>query len=338
MAVSSTPFLSDVMNHTYDAIVIGGGTAGLTAALYLGRSRRRTLVLAGGAPRNAPAHAAYGVFTRDGTPPLDLLRLARADAEAYPTVEIRDTEARSARTVVLATGVVDELPDVPGVRHAWGGGLFHCPYCHGYEVRDRPLGVWVNNDHTLHMVTLLRGWSDDITILTDGPAVFPAADRRTLDALGIPVIEARIRALDVEGSDVRGVVFQDGARLDLGGILIGVPQRERSGIPASLGVETNETGHIATDVFGMTSVPGSLPRATSRHPCSRSRWRRGRARPRRPASTVRWQRGCAPRGREGPTPVLSELDARLGAASKRAPTLPAARLARKPVERVGERA
>ena len=263
------------MSQTYDTVVVGAGTAGLTAALYLGRSRRRTLVLSGGAPRNAPARAAYGVFTRDGTPPLDLLRVARADLDAYPSVEVRDAHALgvtgtegnftvalgggahvSARTVVLATGVVDDLPDVPGVREAWGGGLFHCPYCHGYEVRDRPLGVWVNGDHTLHMATLLRGWSDDLTVLTNGPAVFADADRATLRALGIPVVETPIAALDVDGADVRGVRFQDGAHLALGGILIGVPQRERSGIAEALGAETTESGHVATDTFGATSVSG----------------------------------------------------------------------------------
>src|SRR5688572_26763737 len=144
----------------YDAVVVGGGVAGLSAALILGRARRRVSVWDGGAPRNAPAQHAHGFLSRDGIPPLDLLRLAREELEVYPSVEVKaeevarafatprgfsltSTEGQTieARKLVLATGVTDVLPEIPGLPQLWGCGVYHCPYCHGWEVRDKPWGV-----------------------------------------------------------------------------------------------------------------------------------------------------------------------------------------------------
>ena len=269
------PSTNGAASGPLDVVVVGAGTAGLSAALILGRSRRRAVVLDGGPPRNAPAHAAYGVFTRDGTPPGELLRLARADLRPYPSVGVRegratgvtggdgaftvslgDGTALHARKVVLATGVVDELPDVPGVAELWGGDLFHCPYCHGWEVQGRALGVWSNGPHTAEVAVLLRGWSTDLTVLTDGPSALGADDAARLAALGVPVREDRVAALEHDGGALRAVRFQDSSRLALGGVLVSVPQRERSGLPAALGCETDETGHVATDASGETSVPG----------------------------------------------------------------------------------
>ena len=269
------PLPDGTASQPLDVVIVGAGTAGLAAALILGRSRRRTVVLDGGPPRNAPAHSAYGVFTRDGTPPQELLRLARADLRPYPSVEVREALASGVsgadgdfavaleggttlrtRKVILATGVVDELPDVPGVAELWGGDLFHCPYCHGWEVRDRALGMWSNNAHTAEVAVLLRGWSTDITVLTDGPSTLDNDETTRLEALGIPIREDRVAALEHEGDALRAVRFQDGSRLALGGVMVSVPQHERSGIPAVLGCETGETGHVATDASGETSVPG----------------------------------------------------------------------------------
>ena len=270
-----SPSANGASDDPLDVVVVGAGTAGLSAALILGRSRRRAVVLDGGPSRNAPAHAAYGVFTRDGTPPEELLRLARADLRPYPSVEVRealasgvtgsdgdfevalsDGTALRARKVVLATGVVDELPDVPGVAELWGGDLFHCPYCHGWEVRDRALGVWSNNAYTAEVAVLLRGWSTDLTVLTDGPSALSGDDAARLAALGIPVRQECVVALEHDGGALRAVRFQGGSRLALGGVLVSVPQHERSGLPAALGCETDETGHVAADAGGETSVPG----------------------------------------------------------------------------------
>ncbi|WP_420455269.1 NAD(P)/FAD-dependent oxidoreductase [Rubrivirga sp.] len=262
------------MPSPYDAVIIGAGTAGLSAAVLLGRSRRRVLVLDGGPPRNAPAPAAHNVFTRDGTPPLDLLRMARADLAAYPNAEVREGRAVgvegaeeafvvalddgaevAARQVVLATGVVDELPEWPGVRELWGGTVFHCPYCHGWEVRERPLAVAMNGPDAADRVVLLRAWSDDVVLLTDGPSEVGAEGQATLDALGAETVEAPVAELVGDGDQLRAVRFADGTEVERGGLLLSPPQREASGLAAALGCETTETGHVAA-TMGRTSVPG----------------------------------------------------------------------------------
>ncbi len=144
----------------YDVVVVGGGSAGLSAALVLGRSRRRTMVLDAGEPRNAPSSGVHGFFSRDGIPPKELLRIAREQLGPYPGVEVRSARATGAsgedgdfevdlddgsvvrtRKLLLAAGVADELPEKPGFKELWGRGVYHCPYCHGWEVRDRPLAV-----------------------------------------------------------------------------------------------------------------------------------------------------------------------------------------------------
>jgi len=174
----------------YDAVVVGAGTAGLSAGLLLGRSRRRILILDGGEPRNAPAAGVHGFFTRDGTSPGELLEIGRAQLEPYPGVERRAERAAgvsgsdgafevaleggetvSTRKLVLATGVSDELPDRPGFKELWGRGVYHCPYCHGWEVRDRPLAVIVGGDEVAERAVLIRNWSRDLVALTDGTSL-----------------------------------------------------------------------------------------------------------------------------------------------------------------------
>ncbi|HYI14449.1 MAG TPA: NAD(P)/FAD-dependent oxidoreductase, partial [Thermomicrobiales bacterium] len=188
----------------FDTVIVGGGTAGLSAALVLGRARRRVLLVSDGPPRNAPADGAHGFFTRDGTPPYELLRIGREQLEPYATVELREIAATgmdrnndeftvtlatgeqvTTRTIVLATGVEDELPAIPGFAELWGRGIYHCPYCHGWEVRDQPLGVYASGEILMHLAPLIRNWSPDVTILTDGPDGLSESQLATLQRLGI---------------------------------------------------------------------------------------------------------------------------------------------------------
>ena len=176
--------------ETYDVAIIGGGPAGLSAALVLGRARRRVVVIDAGTPRNAPAAHMQGFLSRDGTPPAELLRAARAEVRRYGVeiVDDRVVDATAgfalrlaggrtvqARQVLLATGAADELPDVAGARERWGRDFLHCPYCHGWEVRDQPIGVLGSVEHA----HLLRQWTDDVILFTHTTAV-TADERATL--------------------------------------------------------------------------------------------------------------------------------------------------------------
>lgn len=248
----------------YDAAVVGAGAAGLSAALVLGRSGRKVLVLDGGEPRNAPAEASNGFFTRDGVHPGELLRIGREQLGAYPGVEYRAGRAEQAsgadgafeialeggevvlvRKLVLATGVVDELTERSGFREYWGKGVYHCPYCHGWEVRDRPLAVLAGPGAAVERVVLLRNWSRDLVLLTDGEEGLSKDGRERLAALAAPVYEERISHLvgAPEGDPARPggglerIVFESGATLEREGIFYNPPQRQRSGLAHSLGCE-----------------------------------------------------------------------------------------------------
>jgi len=266
----------------YDVVVVGAGSAGLSAALVLGRSRRRTLVLDGGEPRNAPASGAHGFFTRDGVPPLELLRIGREQLQPYRSVEVRwaratgaagedsafevtldDGSVVGARKLVLASGVVDELPETPGFRELWGRGVYHCPYCHGWEVRDRPLAVYARGEEAIERATLIRNWSRDLVVLSDGPSELDAAGLERLSALGVPVKEARISRLagaeDGKDGPVR-VLFEDGAEISCAGIFYMPTMRQRSGLAESLGCEFVEAGPVSVvgsdPLTRETTVPG----------------------------------------------------------------------------------
>ena len=266
----------------YDAVVVGAGTAGLSAALLLGRSRRRVLVLDGGEPRNAPAAGVHGFFTRDGVGPGELLEIGREQLMPYGGVEYRMERATdisgsdgsfkvglgggekvSARKLVLATGVTDELPGRPGFMELWGRGVYHCPYCHGWEMRDRPLAVMAGGQEVAERAVLIRNWSRDLVALTDGSALGDEA-RAGLVALGVQVREERISRLERKGDGSEGlsrIVFEDGSSIEREGLFYGPPQRQRSGLAEALGCEVVAMGPAAEIVkadrmTGQTSVPG----------------------------------------------------------------------------------
>lgn len=270
------------MTDKYDAVIVGAGTAGLSAALALGRSMRRALVLDGGAPRNAPAGHAHNLFTRDGVAPDELLRLGKKDLEKYETVELREGVATGAvgtdgdftvtlsgggsvlaRKVLIASGVVDEMPEIPGFAEAWGRGIHHCPYCHGWEIRNRPLAVYGGGDLAMHSVTLIRNWSRDIFFITDGTEV-QEEDKKKLDALGVPVYEGPISRieLDAEAGKLTGIVLEDGTELEREALFANPPQRQGSELAEMLGceiqyVEMMRAYTISTDPMTReTSVKG----------------------------------------------------------------------------------
>ena len=266
---------------THDVLIVGGGPAGLSAALLLGRSRRSTLLCDGGEPRNATSPAAHSFLTQDGTPPRELRRIAREQLTDYPSVALADTDIVAlvsadgrfeatlgdgrrvaARKVILATGVRDELPGIEGLAELWGGDVFHCPYCHGWEVRDRPLAVLPNGaplDILWHMVTLIRNWSGDVVVLTHGPAPLGAEDRNRLAALGVALREEPIARLEHEEGRLAQIVFEDGTSLPRGAVFLRPVQRPRNELAVRLGCELNDDaipGLIRVDPTWQTTVPG----------------------------------------------------------------------------------
>jgi thioredoxin reductase len=264
----------------YDVLVIGAGSAGLSAALTLGRCRRRVLLADGGAPRNAPSGAVHGFLTRDGVRPAKLLELGRAQLEPYPTVEIRElkitglkkladgfgatgttnqghTWSGTARRVLLATGVEDVLPALPGFRELWGTGVLHCPYCHGYEVRDQPLAVYGQGKAAVGLALLLTNWSSDITVVTDGPGHLSAYGRQRLRQHHIGLRQEPVARL-VGGPDglLRCVEFTDGTYLERKALFLHAPQEQRSSLAADLGAQFTSKGAVWVDKNSQTSIRG----------------------------------------------------------------------------------
>ena len=255
------------MDDIWDCIVIGGGAAGLSAALVLGRARKRTLLVDAGAPSNLPAHGIGGLLGHDDRPPAELYADGRRELAAYPAVSVRDGRVvaatvddtgvtatladgtvERARRVILATGMDYRLPDVPGLAERWGRSVFHCPFCHGWEVRDRPLGVLDGDPATgVHRALLLRGWSDDVTLLTNGPAALAADDRRALEDAGVEVDERPVIGVDGPGDELATISFADGTSRACGGLLVAVVLHQRSALAAQLGLPLAPPTPIAAD-------------------------------------------------------------------------------------------
>jgi thioredoxin reductase len=251
-----------------EVVIIGGGAAGLSAALVLGRARRRTIVFDNGAPSNAPAHAIGGLLGQDGTAPLELLQVGRAQLAELPTVEIREATATTARAeadgvevdgvrakaLLLAGGMRYRRPDLPGLEELWGDTVFHCPFCHGWEVRDQPLAVLADGPHAVALAQLLRAWSDDVVLLTD-PAELERAAQSTLADAGIPVVGKAVSGLRARDGKLDAVLFADGGELPRGGLLIRAPLEPRSSLVGDLGLELTEHGTVAVQGWGKTSAP-----------------------------------------------------------------------------------
>ena len=250
----------------YDVVIVGGGAAGLSAALVLSRARRRVAVVDSGLPRNAPAAHMHGFLSRDGMPPRDLLAAGRAEVSGYGGDLIDDTVATvepgfrvrlargdtlETRRLLVATGLRDELPDIPGLRERFGRDVLHCPYCHGYEVRDQPLVVLGDAGHAL----IVRQWSPEVTFLPHTSAV-TADERARLTARGIPVVEGKAAGLVVTDDRLTGVQLDGGEVVACAAVFVRPRFVPHSSVLADLGCARDENGWAVVDPTGRTSVPG----------------------------------------------------------------------------------
>ncbi|EFV90971.1 FAD-dependent pyridine nucleotide-disulfide oxidoreductase [Dietzia cinnamea P4] len=268
--------MSTRIDDLRDVVVVGGAAAGLSAGLTLARARRRVTVIDAGRPRNAPAEGIHGLLALDGVAPSEYLARGRAEVERYDgevvdgevvgtrpaghgfDVILTDGTVLPTRTLVLAIGVTDELPDVPGVREQWGHGVLHCAYCHGWEVRDQRIGVIATGPMSVHQAVLFHQWSRDITFLTGGRPL-DEQDRVHLDALGIPIVEGGISRVETDGGRVVGVRVDDDEVIELDAVVVGSRMTVRVEPYTAIGVTADDHPvgtFIATDETGATSVPG----------------------------------------------------------------------------------
>jgi thioredoxin reductase len=264
----------------WDCVVIGGGAAGLSAGLVLGRARRRTLVVDRGEQSNRFAHGVGGLLGHDGRPPAELYTAARDELAGYPSVEVRAAEVvggdrgdpgfalelddgsrEQARTVLLATGMDYRYPELDGIPERWGRSVFHCPFCHGWEVRDQRLGVLDRGESGARRALLLRSWSERVTLLADGPSELEAEDAQRLEAAGVKVDERAVAGLIGAAPDLTAIAFADGSELPCEGLLVPVTLHQRSDLAVRLGAATAERPPLIADALEVdakfaTSVTG----------------------------------------------------------------------------------
>lgn len=249
------------MKNEYDIIIIGGGPAGLSAALTAGRGNRSILIFDDNRPRNAPAAHMMNFPAHDGTPPNEFRQLIKEDLKKYPKVEFIEKKVHSiervdkgflvdhifAKKILLAHGISDLLPDVPGLKELWGKSVFHCPYCHGYEYLNREIGIITTNVPS-HLFNIVKGLSSDLVLFTDGQEnhQFPE----------FKIYTNKIETLIYDGDDLKGVKLQNGEVIKRRILFVRALPQLTTDIGTKLGCELTDLGLYKVDEFGLTSEPG----------------------------------------------------------------------------------
>lgn len=270
---------SSPLNEGWDCIVVGGGAAGLSAALTLGRARRRTLLIDHGEPSNRVAEGIGGLLGFDGRPPQELYRTGREELAKYPDVEVRsglvtggaagdgslelelaDGSREAARSVLLATGSEYRPPDLPGLAERWGRSVFHCPFCHGWEVRDKALGVLDDGERGAERALLLRFWSEDVTLFTGGGNGLSQDEIDRLDRAHVAIDARVVVRLAGRGDALEAVIFEDGTERTCEGLLVPAPVAQRSGLATELGARIADADapiqSVEVDPMFRTTVKG----------------------------------------------------------------------------------
>lgn len=259
----------------FDVIIIGGSYAGLSAAMALGRSLRRVLVLDSGAPCNRQTPHSHNFITQDGEKPAVIANKAKEQVKRYATVTLQNGlavsgrktlagfeiqtengELFSGRKLIFASGIEDIMPSIQGFAACWGISVIHCPYCHGYEFRGRKTAIIANGERAMHLASLVHNLTKELTILTTGETSFNAEQLEKLRTKGITLLEKEISKIQHKSGWVQQVVFKDGESQAFDAVYAAVPFRQHSAMPATLGCEMTEMGHIVVDNFQKTTVKG----------------------------------------------------------------------------------
>lgn len=263
------------MQNEYDVIIIGGSYAGLSAAMTLGRSIKQVLVIDNGKPCNAQTPYSHNFLTQDGKKPKEIAELAKAQVLKYDTVTfVNDTAATGNKTVngfeittekgdlfkgkklILASGVQDEMPNIEGFAECWGITVIHCPYCHGYEVKNQTTGIFANGEVAYEFSKLIWNWSKDLTVFTHGKSALTEAQTEELKALNIKIVEKEIVKVAHQSGKITELIFADRSTQPLDALYAKIPFTQKTDIPKTLGCEFIESGHIKVDAFQKTSIDG----------------------------------------------------------------------------------
>lgn len=255
----------------WECAVVGAGAAGLSAALVLGRARRRTIVIDADEQSNRASNSIGGLLGYDQRPPAELYAAGRRELTSYPNVEYRRGQVRSGRRVdngfvldtdddeihtkrvLLATGMQYRPPDLPGLAELWGTSVFQCPFCHGWEMRDKRLASLAAGEEAVHSALMLRGWSDDVIVLTDGRTDLSPADVNALQSAGVAIDDRRVVELQSDDGKLTAIAFADGTRLARDGLLVEAPLRQRSSLAEQLGASCTP-GPLAPDTIDVDEI------------------------------------------------------------------------------------
>lgn len=262
-------------NKKYDVIIIGGSYSGLSAAMSLGRSLRNVLVIDGNSPCNEQTPHSHNFLTQDGETPSEIYKKAKEQVIKYNTVELikgfavsgkktengftittADDNTFEAKKLIFATGIKDQFPEIKNFAKCWGISVIHCPYCHGYEVRNQKTAILSNGDRALHIVSLVNNLTKDLTILTNGKSDFTEEQLKKLNRNNITIIEEKVIEIEHENGYVENVVLENNSKIDFKAVYAAIPFVQHSDIPATLGCEINEQGYIKIDAFNLTTIDG----------------------------------------------------------------------------------
>jgi thioredoxin reductase len=263
------------MAKEFDVIVIGGSYSGLAAGMALGRSLRKVLIIDSGKPCNRQTPYSHNFITHDGKTPAEIATLAKQQVEKYKTVTFFDGlvvngsktkfgfdvqtesgEVFSAKKLIFATGIKDIMANIPGFRECWGISVLHCPYCHGYEVRNERTGILANGEQGFEFATLISNWTKDLTLFTNGKSTLTLEQTAKLADHGIKIVEKEIEELAHTNGHLRNIIFKDGITSTVKALYARIPFEQHCKLPQTLGCELTDEGYIKIDAFQKTNIDG----------------------------------------------------------------------------------